>query len=299
MMYLLYDSKKRKTDNDKNIEGVGAIYQRIISLLALSKRVNIPFIHQKVNIGHNNLKIDNDYYDNKWDSLFNLESTDLSIFKEQGYKDIHIEVLTLHILEQLILNRDQKFLVYIKNPYLVTYNSPHYYYSNIQYEIISNYDKSLIISNIPLIYNDSKFKNKINIAIHIRVYNEMDDKGADNNYEKGLTTRFYLDSSFYIRLINKLKDLYKDSEIHIFSQNKYFDIRYKDLRKLEYLNFHLDMDNFATFHHLCKADVLVLGLSSFSHLAGYYNKNIVYYTNYDYHSKAFDNWIDVNDFLMK
>jgi len=298
-MYLLYDSKIRTKDNYKDIEGAGAIYQRIISLLALSKRVNIPFIHQKVNIGHNNLKMDDDYYDNKWDSLFNLESTDISQLKEQGYKEIRIEILTPHILEQLILNRDQNFLVYIKNPYLVTYNSPHYYYSNIQYELISNYNKSLIIPNIPLIYNDSKFKNKLNIAIHIRVYADMDDRGDDNNYENGLTPRFYLDSSFYIRLINKLKDLYKNSEIHIFSQNKYFDIRYKDLRKLEYLNFHLNMDNFATFHHLCKADVLVLGTSSFSHVAGLYNKNTVYYTYYEYHSKALDSWIDVNEFLIK
>lgn len=298
-MYLLYDSKKRTQDNYKEIEGVGAIYQRIISLLALSKRVNIPFIHQKVNIGHNNLKMDDDYYDNKWDSLFNLEPFDLSILKEQEYKEIHIEVLTQPILEQLILNRDQKFLVYIKNPYLVTYNCPNYYYSNIQDEIISNYDKSLIVSNIPLIYNDLQFKNKMNIAIHIRVYSEMDDSCDNYNYHNAKTARFYLDANFYIKLINKLKDIYKNAEFHIFSQNNYFDVRYKDLRKLEFLNFHLNMDNFATFHHLCKADVLVLGTSSFSHIAGFYNKNIIYYTYYEYHSKALDTWIDINEFLLK
>lgn len=71
-MYLLYHSTKRTEDNYKDIEGVWAIYQRIISLLAISKQINIPFIHQKVNIGHNNLKLDDNYYDDKWDSLFNL-----------------------------------------------------------------------------------------------------------------------------------------------------------------------------------------------------------------------------------
>jgi len=59
------------------------------------------------------------------------------------------------------------------------------------------------------------------------------------------------------------------------------------------------MDNFATFHHLCKADVLVVGLSSFSYVAGFYNKNTVYYTYYKYHSKTLDNWIDVNEWLLK
>ena len=127
----------------------------------------------------------------------------------------------------------------------------------------------------------------------------MDNQEAYNDYINGLTGCFNLDANFYINLINKLKDNYKDSEIHIFSQNNYFDIRFKELRKLEYLNFHLNMDNFATFHHLCKADVLVLGLSSYSYLAGLYNKNIVYYTNYASHPKALDSWININEILIK
>ena len=85
----------------------------------------------------------------------------------------------------------------------------------------------------------------------------------------------------YEELINKLKKQYTNSDIHIFSQEKYFDIKFKNLRKIENINIHFDdLDLFDTFHHLCKADVLVMGLSSFSILAAFYNKNIIIYLPY-------------------
>ena len=41
-----------------------------------------------------------------------------------------------------------------------------------------------------------------------------------------------------------------------------------------------DLDLFDTFHHLCKSDVLVMGLSSLSIVAALYNKNKIIYLPY-------------------
>lgn len=293
-MIILYNSLIRTKENYYEIEGAGAIYQRILSLLALSKKIGIPFAHIKVNIGHNDNKIDDIEYDEQWDSFFNLKKYAISqeeLNKNNIINPIYIDVLNYPMLTQLIQNKNLDVLVYIKLPYLITYNNPNEYYLPIQNEIIELYDQAN--KDRPLIYNE----NKINIAIHIRVYSDLDNTCDNYNYHNGITPRFYLTSDYYIKLIEKLKDKYDNAEFHIFSQEKYFDVRYKDLRKIPYLNFHLTMDNFSTFHHLCKADVLVLGSSSFSHVAGFYNKNDVYYTYYEYHSKAFDKWIDVNEFM--
>jgi hypothetical protein len=299
MLLLSYDALIRNENNINQIEGAGAIYQRIVSLLALSKKLGIPFIHKKVNIGHNDTNMDFKLYDDLWNIFFNIKTIELSEEEKNSYKEINVYILTPDILKQILDNKNEKYIINIRNPYLITYNNPNEYYSIIQDEIIERYDMSN--KDRPLIYNLDKFKNKINIAIHIRVYNELDMCGDNvdylSNYCKGTTTRFYLDCNFYINLINKLKDKYKNSAIHIFSQAKYFDVKFKDLKSLDFLTFHLDMDNFNTFHHLCKADVLVLGLSSFSHLAGYYNKNEVIYLYYEYHSRAFDKWIDVSEIM--
>ena len=55
--------------------------------------------------------------------------------------------------------------------------------------------------------------------------------------------------------------------------------------------FHLDdLNTFDTFHHLCKADILCMGTSSFSILAAFYNKNTVIYLPYC-HPPSSNKWI--------
>jgi hypothetical protein len=83
-------------------------------------------------------------------------------------------------------------------------------------------------------------------------------------------------------LISKLKNIYPDHNIHIFSQNNIFK-KYKDLEKIDNIKFHLDIDSITTFHHLCNADILVIALSSFSYLAAIYNKNKIIYLEFCNH----------------
>ena len=95
----------------------------------------------------------------------------------------------------------------------------------------------------------------------------------------------------YFNLINKLKEQYPNSDIHIFSQEDFFDIHYKKLREIENIKIHFDdLDNFDTFHHLCKSDILVMGTSSFSILAAFYNKNKIIYLPFN-HPPSLKTWI--------
>ena len=137
-------------------------------------------------------------------------------------------------------------------------------------------------------------KNKLNIAIHIRVHNPKDLQEYKKDFET-TTGRFFNDYKKYTEIINKLLSEHTGNEsnidIHIFSQDN-FDIKYKSLRELPNVKVHLDeIDAFDTFHHMCSADILVIGSSSFSYLAGIYNKNKVMYI--PFWIPPLDNWIEV------
>ena len=253
-------------------EGVGAQYQRIICMLAIAKYHNLKYIHTPIKIGHNYNNDDN--WSQKWDNMFN-------IIKLSNNNDVDIDKLDKvynHKLDCKIINNivtTTNILYYLHDPYELYDTNTNSYLSSIQNSIIETYDE--INNSRTLIYN----KNKINIAIHIRVYNDYDNNGEYSNYINNISCRFIFTCDKYEKLINELKDKYLDADIHIFSQVKYFDLKYKKLRDISNLIFHFDdLDNFDTFHHLCKADVLVLGTSSFSMLAGFYNKNTVIYLPY-------------------
>lgn len=254
--------------SNENIEGIGAQYQRIIALLCIAKYHNLKYIHIPIKIGHN---YDNDpLWNEKWDKMFNIK-------KFSNNNEININALDkeYNILLSLDKLKNPNILYCFHNPYDLFYSNSHEYLTNIQKELIKEYDENN--NHRKLIYN----KNKINIAIHIRVFNDYDDNREYNNFINNLSCRFIYTSDMYKKLINNLKQNYPNSDIHIFSQNKYFDLKYKSLRYINYIQFHLDdMEHLDTFHHLCKADVLVLGLSSFSMLAGFYNNNTVIYLNY-------------------
>ena len=59
---------------------------------------------------------------------------------------------------------------------------------------------------------------------------------------------------------------------------------------MEGIKLHFDdLYIFDTLHHLCKADVLCMGTSSFSILSAIYNKNTVIYIPY-YHPPSLKTW---------
>jgi hypothetical protein len=136
-------------------------------------------------------------------------------------------------------------------------------------------------------------KNKLNVAIHIRVFNDCDDQKNLTDFQN-FKGRFCITSTQYLLVINKLKSMHKNIEFHIFSQSA-FDTNYSELNDLENVHIHLDIDAFGTFHHLCKADILVCAVSSFSYLAAVYNKNHVIYKQF-WHPPL-DNWENIDNYI--
>jgi hypothetical protein len=292
-MYITYYIDANNMVLKDGFEGVGAQYQRIIGLLAIAKRHNLKYFHIPIQIGHN---YSNDpEWNQKWDIMFNIKK--LANNNDIDYSLLE-KIYTPYIndisLEQLLKDNENK--TNILNHYFLPFNifdsNPDYYLSNIQNDLITAYDDNN--STRKLIYD----KTKINIAIHIRVYSDYDGLKYFDDYSNNKSNRFYMNCDMYITLISKLKNTYQNADIHIFSEETYFDLHYKKIRDIDNIKIHLnDLDTFDTFHHLCKADVLCLGTSSFSIVAGFYNKNTVIYLPYC-HPPSLKSWIIYNPFIV-
>jgi len=272
--------------NIKATEGIGSQYQKIINLYAVIKKFNLKYIHIPLQIGHN-YNNDKDWND-KWDKFFNFKK--LSNNNEVDIEKLEKYFITENTTEETIFrNRNPNILYLYFHTFDIFYKNPEYYFKDIQTDLINVYDEAN--NHRTLIYN----KTKTSIAIHIRVYNNYDNEGEYEKYSKTDTSkeeRFNFTADMYENLINQLKEKYTNNEIHIFSQEEYFDIKFKKLRDIQDIKLHFDdMDVFDTFHHLCNADVFVTGLSSFSIIAAYYNKNTVIYLPYPY-QPVLKSWIN-------
>jgi hypothetical protein len=275
--------------NIKALEGVGSPYQKIINLYAVIKKHNFKYIHIPIEIGHN-YNNDKDW-NNKWDRMFNFKrlSNNHEVDIDNLEKCFITEATTI---QTILTNNDPNKLYLYFHTFDIFYKNPEYYFKDIQNDLITAYDETN--NDRKLIYD----KNKTSIAIHIRVYNNYDNEGEFEKYSKENTAdevRYNFTAEMYEKLINQLKEKYTNYEIHIFSQEKYFDVKFKQLRNIPDIKIHFDdIDIFDTFHHLCKADVFVMGLSSFSIVAAYYNKNTVIYLPYPY-APALKSWIVYNN----
>jgi hypothetical protein len=273
-MYITYNYLN--SCNIKEIEGIGSQYHKIITLYAVAKKNNIKYIHIPIPVGHNN---NNDTeWNEKWDKFFNFKK--LSNNNEIDIEEIEKEFLLDNVnFDYILENKDKNKLYFYFNTFKIFDNNPDYYLENILDDMINVYDENN--NNRQLIYK----KDKTNIAIHIRVFNDNDNICENiNSYissDKNSSIRYYYTCEMYEKIITKLKIKYPNSEFHIFSQEKYFDIKFKNLRNIKDVNIHFDdLDLFDTFHHLCKSDVLVMGLSSLSIVAALYNKNKIIYLPY-------------------
>jgi hypothetical protein len=287
-MYIAYYQNLNDNSNlNYKYEGIGAQYQRIVTLIAIARHHNLKFIHFPIKVGHN---YNNDpEWNEKWEKMFNIKK--LANNDEVDYSKLEKKYNKNDInLDQLIEDNKTNLLNYYHALFKIFDSNPDYYLSFIQKDIIDAYNE--VNSIRELIYD----KNKINIAIHLRVINDYDDNENMNDYLNNTNMRHYMKYDMYIILINKLNNTYPNADIHIFSQEKYFDLHYSKLKIIENIKIHFDdLDTFDTFHHLCKADVLCLGTSSFSFLAGFYNKNTVIYLPY-FHPPALKSWICYNPF---
>jgi len=267
---------------DYTNEGVGAQYLRVINLIALCKIHNYTYLYNQIKIGHN---YNNDSkWDLKWDNFFNIKS-----FIPDNYdKFKHLPVINIKILEESFLNehKNENNIYSINIPFKITNNI--IYYNSIKNDIIEAFKNNNYIPK-----NNYFDKNKFNIAIHIRVFNNCDDEHQEDDYNNS-RYRFEFSENDYFIIIRKIQLLYPDGIIHIFSQKLIYR-KFKNLCNLPNIQFHIDCDTFETFYHLTKANLLIIAKSAFSHLAGYYNENTVVYLGYD--NMPLNDWINIHTFL--
>jgi len=158
--------------------------------------------------------------------------------------------------------------------------------TNFYNEILSNpsqYFTDEWISSLQDSYSEKPpnyYQNdKLNIAIHIRRGNDI----SINNYMR------YVSSDFYDDLIAKFLEKYENSIIHIFSWNDP-GITIKSDRIMLHITSDGGKKFLSDFNALVHANILLVGASSFSTSAAFFNKNLVLY------SKKIGN-IDCNPFV--
>lgn len=270
-MFIIYDYTN---------EGVGAQYLRIINLIAICKIHNYTYLYKQIKIGHN---YNNDpEWDLKWDNFFNIKS-----FITHNYDDyINVPIVKINILNKSFLNENENIIYSIIEPFNIINDTN--YYNSIKHDLIEAYNKNNYIPK-----NNYFNKNNFNIAIHIRVFNNYDNNEEENNFYNN-NGRFKFSENDYINIIEKLKLLYPDGIIHIFSQNLFYT-KFPNLLNLTNIQFHIDCDTFETFYHLSKANLLITAFSAFSYLAGYYNEHKIIYI--DIGIIPLDNWINIHNFL--
>jgi hypothetical protein len=135
------------------------------------------------------------------------------------------------------------------------------HYNLIKPELQKSYwgvDRDIQLNFIP---------NKINVAVHIR----RGDINLSRNPDR------WLELDYYVEILNNLnKELGKDNlNILIFSEGKVDD--FKQLFNSN-VSFQLGGSDLEALHHMCSADILITGQSSFSIMASYFNKNFIIYT---------------------
>lgn len=125
------------------------------------------------------------------------------------------------------------------------------------------------------------FTRGFNIAVHIRRPNSQDCRiqGANTPDE------------YYITLINKLRQLYKDKNplFHIYSQG---NVKKFKVYESKDTILHIDEEITKTFFSLASADVLCTSASSFSYTAAMISNGTIFY--HKFWHRPLPDWIVVN-----
>lgn len=260
-------------------EGVGAQYQRILGLYAISKAHNLKYIHNKIQVGHN---YDNDIlWDDKWDNIFGLGKISCT----DDITGVNIENINYLEYRHLSQQNNNKLLK-IASANDLFESAQNMYYNSIQDDILSLYYNNN--QNVNLYLFD---KNKVNIAMHVRVSNDCDIDSEKVLFSKNDESGRYINNNTYENIIKHLNIKYPNSLIHIFTQPS-FDTKHASLRNFENVRVHKDVDAFDSFHHMTRANIFVMAKSSFSYLIGLYNVNKVLYIPF-WH-KPLDKWEILN-----
>ena len=263
-------------------EGVGSQYIRIIGLIAISKVHNHKYIHKQITVGHN---YENDPdWNEKWDRFFNIKK-----LLDKNYNVSNLQIIQKTCIDfNDIYENNLNYIYSFTIPHNIIETNINFYYDSIKDNLIQAFKENNYIPKIN--YFDI---NKMNIAIHIRAFNDYDDAHEKNNYYNTFG-RFDTDEQKYYNLIRIFQNLYPSANIHIFSQKLLFD-KYNKVTSMKNIHLHIDNDNFDTFYHFTIADILVIAKSCFSYLAAIYNPNKILYVKSE--TPPLNSWVCIDEYI--
>jgi len=243
----------KQITNPARSDGMFAQYQTIICAALFSSLNNLEFVYTPFN------KIEHNYNN---DPEFNEKMENLINFKnnfKQDHSGLQAKQQNILPIQALISFFELNINQCLKDPMFLKI-------------------KELFYLNKKNPFNDKQKKQErdqdLNIAIHIRRNNEVDNKCGDTNLQQR-----YLPDDVFVSIIKHFITLYGSSvrglHIHIYSQGPPENFKvFQDIDPRVLL--HLDEDLSETFISLVFANILVISPSSMSYVAGLLSNGSVY-----------------------
>lgn len=257
-----------ETHND----GFGSQYQSLLNTIAIANYLGIKFAFTPMhNIAHN--------YDNNTDFIERLNT-----FTGIANKYVNVKNIPTSVKRKKVSSLDQ-----IKPNNNCLYTIDHVVSKTIidsNVAILNKFKNSLykMYMSSPKPTLDSLKKNKVNVAVHVRRKNIVDDRES------------LLENNYYFKVMNLILQSYPEAIFHIYSQASHEVCNYNSdiphgFNGYEKYNtvFHLDESIEKTFHGMVMADILVTCDSSLSYAAAFLSKGEIYY--HEFWHKPLPGWI--------
>jgi hypothetical protein len=283
-------------DNAAAHDGIGAQVHRILCVMALARQFRLPYLHTFVKRvryqGHSSRQLgtrDQDFVQ-KWDRFLNLGSG------HQSPESCGIEFAKVRHRVKLRLwslpwlagaaasgsagwpwqTRGRHELVRIKSAFPIVNRFPAAF-ELLRDDLRAQYEAT----PKPAVCFAPEC---LNVAVHIR----RGDVTPASRY----ACRF-VPNHVYVRVMQQIVAATPGWRVqfHVYSEGDVDNPRagFEELTTVPNVVLHLNEDVFSTFHHLVRSDVLVLGVSSFSFVAGLYHRGPA--LNFPRHNPQLPHWI--------
>lgn len=234
-------------------EGIGSVAQWVLRTIAVSNLLNYDFYFEGFkNINHYQHENINPFI---WDKNFN-EFFNFDYFSNKNKNNIEFNITNASQIEQIFENN----LIKIFN------------------------DKILIKLKNDLRFENNIFnKEKINIALHIRIFNSMDnDLWSAREYFSPSNEKAY----YYSNIIKKIEDAFPERKLdfYIYSQGdlENFNI-FKVSNDKNNMYLKINETTLSSLYHMINADIFVASNSSFSYIAHLLSNGISIFRDNFYH----------------
>jgi len=270
--------------------GIGHQFTNFIVAYSLAKRYDLKYVYQPFggnDNGTHSPKGSNAYQITKptiqWNDFLNFSEEELTLQDlPSNIKIIKVPYLHADVLNKKIPYEEVEWYhpifkecltkIYHKDVLFVVSDEQQGQFTNTDWETYKDNKLKQKYNNSKQIKNFKNYftKDCLSCAIHIR----RGDVKNDQQWGRWENLNYYIN---IIEVVSNIVEL-KNIKFHIYT----YDMIEKEQKILrEYLlpdggklELHIDECVFSTFYHLTKADILVMGLGTFSVLAAYLSNGI-------------------------